>query len=186
MRMLETERLFLRPVEESDLAEILEFQWDKELMRYMLFKPLSMQNQKQWLSSLGGENLAFSIFYKHSDASELIGLATLNRINHLHQRASWGMKLKRNIQGKGVGYEASLIILHFAFSVLNMHKVHGDIMSENTANRKMCQKIGVREEGILIDHYFQNGKFNDVVLVGINKIEFNAINVKELSRLGLI
>ena len=35
MRMLETKRLILKPVEESDLKKLLELQWDKDLMKFM-------------------------------------------------------------------------------------------------------------------------------------------------------
>lgn len=184
--MLETERVLLKPVEESDLQKLLELQWDKDLMKYMLFKPLSFENQKDWLKSLGKDNLAFSIFFKQENNIELIGVTTLNQINHIHQRASWGMKLKSNIQGKGVGFEASLILLNFGFANLNLMKIHGDIIAENSANRRMCEKLGVREEGLLINHYYQSGRFRNVVLVGILKEEFYNKNSDVLKKLGLM
>lgn len=186
MRMLETKRLLLKPVEESDLLELLELQWDKDLMHYMNFKPLSFENQKEWLKSLGKTNLTFSIFLKEEFNTILIGLATLNQIDHIHQRASWGLKLKTNIQSKGLGFESSLILLNFAFSNLNLQKIHGDIIFENFANRRMCEKIGVREEGILINHIYQNGKFRNLVLVGILKEEFYTKNLEKLKNLELI
>jgi RimJ/RimL family protein N-acetyltransferase len=185
MRMLETERLLLKPVEEADLKELLEMQWDRNLMQYMNFKPLSFENQKDWLKSLGKNNMAFSIFLKSENSMELIGLTTLNNIDSLHQRASWGMKLKSNIQSKGVGFEASVILLHFGFSHLNLNKIHGDILFDNIANRKMCSKIGVIEEGVLMKHYFQNGKFRDVVIVGILRDEFYNKNTETIKNLGL-
>ena len=49
MRVLETERLLLKPVEESDLPILLDLQWDKEVVQYMKFSPLSMDNQKTTL-----------------------------------------------------------------------------------------------------------------------------------------
>ncbi len=73
MRMLETERLFLRPVEEADLEELLKLQWDRNLMTYMNFKPLTIENQKEWLKSLGKNNLAFSIFLKTADKVSIVG-----------------------------------------------------------------------------------------------------------------
>jgi len=184
--MLETERLILKPVEESDLPSLLEMQWSQELMRYMIFKPLSLENQKEWFKSLGNENLAFSIYLKKDEIKELVGLATLNHINYLHQRASWGMKLKSNLQSKGIGYEASLIIIDFAFSHLNLKKIHADVIIENLVSRKLAEKVGTREEGLLKSHYFQNGKFRDVIIYGILKEEFYNKNLKELIRLGLM
>ncbi len=186
MRVLETQRFLLCPPEESDLKELLEIQWDKNLMTFMNFKPLSMKNQYDWLNSLGGKNMAFCIFEKEANSKILIGLATLNNIDTLHQRVSWGLKLKTNLQGKGVGQEVSLMLLHYGFATLNMQKIYGDILFDNIANRKMCQKLGVMEEGVLRNHYYQNGKFRDVVLVGILKEEFYTINTEKLKLLELI
>jgi [ribosomal protein S5]-alanine N-acetyltransferase len=186
MRMLETERLLLKPVEESDLKELLDMQWDRDLMKYMNFKPLSYENQKDWFRTQDKNTISFVVFLKQPEKLELIGLATLNQINQLHQRASWGLKIKSNLQSKGVGFEASIILMHYGFSNLNLQKIHGDIVVDNIANRKMCQKIGAREEGILTRHYYQNGEFNDVVLVGILKEEFYKYNFDRLKELGLI
>ena len=186
MRMLETDRILLKPVEESELNDLLDMQWSQELMKYMIFKPISIENQKEWLKSLGKENLAFSIYLKIEDSRELIGIATLNHINQIHQRASWGMKLKSNLQSKGIGYEASLVVINFAFSHLNMMKIHADVIVDNSVSRKLAEKVGTREEGLLVNHYYQNGKFRNVILYGILKEEFYDKNYMELIRLGLI
>ena len=50
----------------------------------------------------------------------------------------------------------------------------------------MCEKIGVREEGLQINHIFQNGKFRNLVLVGILREEFYKKNLNKLINLGLI
>jgi len=183
--MLETDRLLLKPVEESELGSLLEMQWSQELMKYMIFKPLSLENQKDWFKSLGKENLAFSVYLKNVARHELIGLATLNHIDRLHQRASWGMKLKPDLQSKGIGFEASLIIIDFAFSHLNLVKIHADVIVGNDFSRKLAEKVGTREEGLLLSHYYQNGKFRDVVLYGILKEEFYSKNRMALINLGL-
>lgn len=186
MRVLETEKLLLKPVEESELNDLLELQWDKDIMKFMNFKPLSYENQKEWLKSLGKNNIAFSIYLKTENSTMIIGLTTLNQIDHFHQRAGWGMKLKSEFQSKGIGFETSMILLHFGFSYLNLIKIHGDILYDNIANRRMCEKIGAKEEGILANHYYQKGKFRNVVLVGIFKEEFYNNNSEILRKLNLI
>jgi diamine N-acetyltransferase len=186
MRMLETERVLLKPAEESDLKDLLELQWEKDLMKHMIFKPLSIENQMEWFKSLGKENLAFTIFVKSRKNKDLVGLATLNQINHIHQRASWGMKLKSNIQSKGIGFESSLILINFAFSQLNLMKIHADVIAENIVSRKLAEKVGTKEEGFLINHYFQNGKFRNAILYGILKEDFYKKNFEILKKLGLL
>ena len=186
MRIFETERLVLRPVEEQDLRGLLELQWDKDIMKYMIFKPLSIEDQYKWFHSLGDMNIAFSVFLKQEKSQELIGLGTLNQIDHIHQRASWGMKLKSNLQKKGVGFEASLLLLHFAFSYLNLNKITANSLENNPAGNKIAEKIGTRKEGLLMKHIYQNGTFQNLVLFGILREEFYNKNSESLRNIGLI
>lgn len=186
MRVLETPRLLLVPVEEKDLLNLLDLQWDREVVKYMKFTPLSLENQKEWLKNLGKNSLAFTMFQKIGDNKEFIGLATLNNIDHVNQRASWGMKLKTNIQSKGLGFEASLLIIHYAFNFLNMNKIHADYIEENISSKKLTEKIGLRKEGLLVNHLYQNGEFRNLILVGILKEEFYSHNNEMLLHYQII
>lgn len=186
MRVLETDRLILKPVEESDLMDLLEMQWDRDVVTYMKFTPISYDDQKRWYSSLGKNSMAFTMFQKVNGNNEFIGLATLNNIDNLNQRASWGMKIKTNLKGKGIGYEASLIIIHYAFHYLNMQKIHADFLQENSSSLGLVAKIGLRQEGLLINHLYHQGMFRNLVLVGISKDEFYANNKDKLEEYGLV
>ncbi len=186
MRILETERLLLKPVEEADLVSLLDLQWDKDVVQHMRFTPLSMDNQSSWLRTLGKDRLAFTVFQKTEGKLELIGLATLNNIDSINQRASWGMKLKSYLLGKGIGYEASLMIIHYAFHFLNLIKIHADYIDDNKASEGLVNKIGLRKEGLLVKHLFHRGRFHDLNLVGILKEEFYAKNGDRLASLGLM
>lgn len=174
--MLESKRILLRSVEETDLLSLLELQWDADLMRHMIFKPLSLESQKQWFKSLGNERIAFSVFFKQGDTHDLVGLATLNNINFLHQRATWGMKLLKTNQGKGIGYEASVMLLDFAYSHLNINKIQADVIEENTVSCRLADKVGATREGLMCDYYFQMGSFRNAILYGLTREVFYKIN----------
>lgn len=180
MRVLETDRFLLKPVEESDLLDLLELQWDRDVVKFMKFNPLSFDNQKSWFKSLGKNSFAFTILVKNQNREELIGLCGLNKIDYVNQRASWGMKLKSNIQSKGIGFEASILLIHYAFHYLNLKKIHADYLEENIASEKLTQKIGLRKEGLLINHLYHHGKFKNIVLVGILKDDFYTLNRQKL------
>lgn len=186
MRILETARLLLKPIEEEDLENLLELQWDKDVVQHMKFFPLSMDNQRSWIKSLGRERLAFSMFSKNEGVSEFVGLATLNNIDQVNQRASWGMKLKSGLPGRGIGFEASLMIMHYAFHFLNLVKIHADYIDDNKASEGLVNKIGLRQEGVLVKHLYHRGKFHDLILVGILKEEFYTHNRARLADLGLM
>ncbi len=186
MAILNSSRLTLKPVVEEDLEAILRIQTDREVLKAMRFKKLTLDDQKKWFQSLGNSTLAFSVFRNgFNESRELVGLATVNNIDHHHKRASWGLKFKIGEQNHGFGYEASLLLMNYCFTKLGLHKMFGDSITENIASRKMCKKIGLTEDGILRQHFNIDGKFHDLVYFGILKEEFYERNQTILETLNI-
>jgi len=186
VRELETNRLLLKPVEKADLIDLLELQWDQDVIKYMKFNPISFADQEAWFNSLGKNMIAFTMWLKTESGQAFFGLTSLNNIDRVNQRATWGMKMKPTIQGKGLGYEASIILIHYGFYHMNLKKIHADFLEENQASLGLVNKIGMRKEGLLIDHIYHRGVFKNVVLVGMLKEEFYQTNTEALQALGLI
>jgi RimJ/RimL family protein N-acetyltransferase len=174
MRYLESERLLIKPIEEEDIYQLLEFRWDKDIMKYLVHEPISKQKQLAWFKSLSEKDLALSIFLKDKDKekNELIGTIGLYNINRIHRLATWRIRLSPVVQGKGIGYEASYLVLEYAFSTLNLHKLQSTSFADNTAIIKLLHKLGCKEEGLLRSHYYKDGKYRDVVVFGLLKSDF--------------
>lgn len=73
--------------------------------------------------------------------------------------------------GKGYATEASQVILHFAFHVKRFHKVYGRHFASNPASGKILQKIGMIQEGVLMDHVKKEGHYESLIHYGIVKRE---------------
>ncbi len=58
MRVLESDRLLIKPVEEDDLAYLLDLRWDADIMGYLIHDPISMENQENWFRNLKKNRLA--------------------------------------------------------------------------------------------------------------------------------
>lgn len=56
MRVLESERLSLRPVEEADLDFLLSLRWDAGIMEHLIHDPISARSQKDWLDRAAKSN----------------------------------------------------------------------------------------------------------------------------------
>ncbi|GAB6931119.1 GNAT family N-acetyltransferase [Paenibacillus sp. JCM 10914] len=69
--------------------------------------------------------------------------------------------------GKGYATEASKAMIDFAFQVKNFHKVYARHFASNPASGKVIQKIGMIQEGILLDHVKKDNQFEDLVYYGI-------------------
>ena len=173
MRFLESNRLLLKPIEEEDIYQLLEFRWDKDVMHLSLHEPLSKREQLEWFRGLSSKrDLALSVFLKKEEGLKLIGTIGLYDINARHQRATFRMRLTKECQGQGVGFEAGRMLMEYGFNVLNLHKICGDQFAENKAAVTFCRHLGFVEEGVLRKQFYQNGEFRDVSFVGLLKEDF--------------
>lgn len=75
--------------------------------------------------------------------------------------------------GKGYATEASKAILDFAFHVKKYHKVYARHFASNPASGQVIQKMGMKQEGVLIDHVKKENQYEDLIYYGIFKNKFD-------------
>ena len=91
---------------------------------------------------------------------------SLTHINWINRNCNFGIIIDQNFQGKGFGKETTKLILDYSFQKLNMRKVSLNVLSENTRAINLYKKLGFKEEGILKEHFYWDGKYHDVVVMG--------------------
>lgn len=175
MRILESERLLLKPVEPDDLAFLLDLRWDASIMEYLMHDPICLASQHTWLDACRKRgDLLLSVFLKKEGGPLLVGTVGLSEIDHLHQKAQWRWcRIDPSYQRRGIGYEATHMAFDYGFNTLNLHKITSDSFADNTAIINMSRKLGFVEEGVLRSHYFHKGAYRDAVIMGLFRDEFN-------------
>ena len=172
MRYLESNRLLLKPIEEEDIYQLMEFRWDRDIMRYMLHEPISKKDQMEWFRSLTKNDLVLSVFWKNGDERILIGTIGLTEIDMRHQRATIRTRLSLEYQGKGIGKEAAKMLFIYGFNTLNLQRIDGIQFSENIASVTFLERLGFKVEGTLRRYFYHDGVFKDVSFIGLLKEDF--------------
>lgn len=178
MRILESERIILKPVEPEDLPYLMEQRWDADLTDYIIHNPISSYNQQQWYEKIcRNGDVALSIFYKEkpNEKPVLLGAVGLYDFNMRHQRATWKtLRIPKQYQGLGLAFEASVMLIDYGFNTLNLNKITNDVFPNNESIIALLKKMGFKEEGRLKQHYFHQGKFKDVVIYSLLREEYYA------------
>ena len=176
MRVLETDRILLKPVEVEDWNYFLNLWREGEVMRPLVHDPLSVKNQNGWLDSSTKSDLALSVFTKDSDPKN-IGAIALFGMNSRHQRAILRIRLDPSQQGKGYAKEATNLLLDYGFNILNLNKIISDSFADDFAILNLLTKLGFVQEGSLVQHYFQGGEFRNAIQCGLLRKDFNSKGV---------
>lgn len=166
-------KVVLRAMEPSDCELVREMFNDPEIERLVVgwSFPLSQYSQVKWYEEHYGDgDFRFIIETKEDGA---VGVATLLDIDWKNRMAQHGIKLaKKDIRGKGIGTDAVMAIMRYAFDELGLNRLNGAWFPDNLPSRNMYMKCGWKEEGVRRNYIYKNGKYHDLVETGILAEEY--------------
>lgn len=167
----------LRQMSKSDMQLICDMFNDPELENLVVgwAFPLSIEQQNLWFENNIGDNRNFRFVIETPDDGA-IGIATLTDIDWKNRRAYHGIKLA-NIKrhSKGVGTDAVMAIMRYAFDELGLHRLDGSWFDFNVPSKKLYTKCGWKEEGIKRDYIFKRGEWRNLTVVGVLESDYRSL-----------
>jgi len=148
---LETERLWLRRLEQDDVEHLVELDSDPQVMRFI--------NGGRATTRCEIENEVLPAFLGHYERYAGLGFwaveekSTGRFVGWFHLRpaesapageAELGYRLLRSAWGKGYATEGSRALLDKAFAELGVDRVVASTMVVNVASRRVMEKAGLR------------------------------------------
>ena len=67
----------------------------------------------------------------------------------------------------GVGRILDSLAKNIAFDILNLHTLKLEVIEDNKVVINLHKKLGFKEEGRLKDFVYKDGKWKDVIIMGI-------------------
>jgi len=174
--MLETERLILRPLVETDADAIYAMRNDADVMRYIR-EPQNRAESVNWIELVSSrwatEQIGFCAVLEKS-SGEFAGWCGLWQLKETGE-TEVGYAVAKKFWGKGYATEAATEFLHYAFEQLQSEKIVAVAQPENAASRRVMEKLGMR--------YDYTGEFygRDLVHYSIARQEFLCLKPNELS-----
>jgi len=113
-----------------------------------------------------GKSMVCGIFYNE----KLVGNVSFNTINHELKKVEIGYWLTESVQGNGIMTRVCKKLIEIAFNELLMHKVEISAATENSASRAVCERLGMKLEGIISNAENLNGRIVDHAIYGLHRI----------------
>jgi RimJ/RimL family protein N-acetyltransferase len=162
--------IYLRGLSEKDLLgswykwfndpEVTEFE-DKKIFAN------TYEKQKDYFEYLRKSQTDVVLAIARKDNDQHIGNIGLHKIDYIHRRAEVGIVIgEKDCWGKGYASRSVECIRDYAFNVLNLHRLTALIMKGNESSYKVFTKYGFKEEGVLRNYFYKNGKYLDAHIVG--------------------
>ena len=175
--MLEGKRIKLRPVKEKDINLFLKWFNDPEITQYLTAVfPVTRRAEERWFEELGDFNKSKKVVFSIEliDEQRLIGNCALNSVDLRNQTAEAGIMIgDKKCWSKGYGTEVFQLLLDYGFNQLNLNRVGSAALSFNEKSIGLHKKFGFKKEGVKRKAWFRNGKFNDEIVFGLIREEYN-------------
>ncbi|MEX2289096.1 MAG: GNAT family protein [Mycobacteriales bacterium] len=85
--------------------------------------------------------------------------------------ASVGYWVDQRVAGRGVLPTALALVLDHCFGPVGLHRIEADVRPENTASRRVVEKLGFREEGLHLRLLFIDEQWRDHVCYALLRDE---------------
>ncbi|MFF2089660.1 GNAT family N-acetyltransferase [Paenibacillus sp. NPDC058174] len=178
--ILETDRLLLRQLTLDDADALFRYFSLAEVTRYYDLESFTEQSQavaliETWNSSYElGLGIRWGITLK--DTSEMVGTMGYHSWQKEHFKSEIGYELSPSHWRKGYMSEAIAAILPYGFEIMGLNRIEAMIDPANDDSRRLLEKAGLAEEGLLRDYYLEKGQFVDAVIFSLLKREYTAKN----------
>lgn len=182
--MYSSKKIHLRAFTESDARYILEMKMDFTGLKAACGRPYPTNdnNEKEWISKMYPTGFPLNIYFvvEENETQQFIGYCSAMNINYINSNAHVGFFFHKNGRGKGYFKEASILFYGYLFNEINLHKVYSHLLIYNEISTQTNQKIGFKIEGIMKEHIFQNGTYQDAYMIGLTaKDFFQVINLND-------
>lgn len=165
----------LKEIESSDIKNIHKGLSDPEITKYYDVHYPTLEETKEqmdWYASLkrDGTGLWWGVYDKNTN--QFCGAGGYNDLDKEHRKAEIGFWLLKEFWGKGIMKKVMPMLFEKGFTTLNLNRIEGYVISENSKCKAALDKINFTYEGTMREYEVKDGQKIDVDIYAILKSEF--------------
>ena len=179
-QVLQGEFVNLRPLQVAD-AE-LTFRWRRaQRAKFLNLGAASVELQAKWIASRPSGEHNFVMELK---TGRPVGTLSLIGVDMANRHAEPGRFLigdEDAAKGIPAAVEAMKLLYELAFDQLGLVRVCGIVAAHNQLMVKWQKYMGMKEEGRLRNHLYQDGKFHDAIFLGLLVEEYRKTTLPRMN-----
>lgn len=176
--MIYGDRIRFRAPEKEDLPVFVRWLNDPEVRAGLaMYLPISLANEEKWFQSMlerPQDEHPLCIECQQDDGWKLIGNCGFFEVQPIARSAEFGIMIgEKSYWNKGFGTEAVQLLLKLGFETLNLNRIFLRVFETNPRAIRSYEKAGFVLEGRHRQAHYLDGKFVDVIHMGILRSEWD-------------
>ena len=175
---VETERLLLRAHRMSDLDDLVAFHGDPEVVRFVPWPVRDRAATEETLqvkltqTELVAHGQWLVLAVELRSTGTVIGEVLLKWASD--RQGEVGFALGGDHHGRGYALEAATAMLRLGFDDLGFHRITAVCIEENVASARLLERLGMRQEGRLVDNVHFKGEWATQLVFAMLEDEWRA------------
>jgi RimJ/RimL family protein N-acetyltransferase len=168
--VLHTERLVLRPFQESDVEDALSYRNDWEFARFLpsIPQPFTRTHAEAFVALNMSESWERSPTFAVVLGGIVIGTVNFE-VDAGTRTGMLGYAIGRAWWGKGIAREAALAAMVWAIESYDLVRIWASTDARNVRSRGVLEKLGLQWEALRTGHHLgRDGQIVDEVVYGLN------------------
>jgi RimJ/RimL family protein N-acetyltransferase len=168
--------------EEQDLEQLYAQKNDPEIGAMLGGFTLgySRAGLKEWLEFHRRKKDEWLMAIRDKETDKCIGHVALYRIDHRVRSCEFGIMIgDMRYWSRGAGRAVTAFAIAHAFRELNMNRIELSLLASNERARSLYDSLGFRQEGVLRQACYKNGRYVDLILMSLLRSEYDEDNTQD-------
>lgn len=189
MPRLQGTLVMLREYRSEDLSWMRQWVNDREIVMHLsdiFLYPHALESTEAYLDAmLDGSSDSRGFVIADPVTEAYIGQVNLDSIDWKNRVGKIGIVIgSTENHGRGYGTEAMKLLIDFAFLEMNLNRLELEVYDFNERAIRSYLNCGFIQEGRLRERQYKNGKYSDVIQMGILKSDWKKARGDKASRAG--
>ncbi|MEU3659783.1 GNAT family protein [Streptomyces sp. NPDC032940] len=174
--VLTGEKTVLRPFTGQDADVMWEIINDPEVVRFT-FEPdseLTREGVRDWYASRADRPDRLDLAVTDPADGEVLGEVVLHEWDPANRSCTFRTLIGPRGRGRGVGTEATRLIVGHGFERLGLHRVQLELYGDNHRALRVYEKAGFTVEGVRREAAWRDGRWADEVIMAVLDHEWAA------------
>lgn len=161
--------IYLRLMTYEDTDFIVGWRNKDAVRKNFIYQALfTRESHENWIKTMVETGRVVQMMICELGTDRPVGSVYIRDIDNTHHKAEYGIFIGEDTaRGKGYGTAAAKLMIQYCFKELGLHRLFLRVYADNMQAIRSYEKAGFEREAYLREDVCIEGKYRDIVLMGI-------------------
>lgn len=161
--------IYLRYMTVDDTDKIVEWRNSESVRSRFIYRgDFTREIHLSWIKNMVETGKVVQMMICDLVTDGALGSVYIRDIDRTHSKAEYGIFIgEASARGRGVGTAAARMMVRYCFEEEKLHRIFLRVLPDNEVAIRSYLQVGFVKEALLREDVFLDGKYRDVILMGM-------------------